>query len=105
MSSYAYFKPRLHAIYYSPPAHIPMPTIKDTEQARLESDIKLHEAIKQWRPDRPRRWLAKYGSWPAEGRGPLAERYRALRREAEMLLARPRIESANGLPSHVFNLE
>ena len=95
----------MHAIYYIPPAHIPMPTLKDTEQSRLESEIMLHEAIKQWRPDRPRRWLAKYGSWPAEGRGPLAERYRALRREAERLLVRPRVESANGLPSHTFNLE
>lgn len=82
-----------------------MPTIKDTEQARLESDMILHEAIKQWRPDRPRRWLAKYGNWPAEGRSPLAERYRAIRREAECLLVRSRVESANGLPSHAFNLE
>ena len=82
-----------------------MPTIKDTEQARLESDMILHEAIKQWRPDRPRRWLAKYGNWPAEGRSPLAERYRAIRREAECLLVRSRVESANGLPSHAFNPE
>lgn len=82
-----------------------MPTIKNTEQARLESDMMLHEAIKQWRPDRPRRWLAKYGNWPAEGRSPLAERYRAIRREAECLLVRSRVESANGLPSHAFNLE
>ena len=82
-----------------------MPTIKDTEQARLESDMMLHEAIKQWRPDRPRRWLAKYGNWPAEGRSPLAERYRAIRREAECLLVRSRVESANGLLSHAFNLE
>lgn len=82
-----------------------MPTIKDTEQARHESDMMLHEAIKQWRPDRPRRWLAKYGNWPAEGRSPLAERYRAIRREAECLLVRSRVESANGLPSHAFNLE
>ena len=85
-----------------------MPTIKDTEQARLESDMMLHEAIKQWRPDRPRRWLVKYGSWYVEGHGPLAERYRALRHEAERLLVRPlvrpRVESANGLPSHAFNL-
>ncbi len=65
----------------------------------------LYEAIKLWRPDRPRRWLAKYGSWSAEGRGPLAERYRALRHEAERLLLRLRVESANGLPSHAFNLE
>jgi hypothetical protein len=82
-----------------------MPTIKDTEQARLESDMILHEAIKQWRPDRPRRWLAKYGNWPAEGRSPLAERYRAIRREAECLLVRSRVESTNGLSSHAFNLE
>lgn len=82
-----------------------MPSKNDTKQSNLEYDRKLHEAIRQWRSDRPRRWLAKYGSWPAEGRGALAERYRAIRREAESLLARPRVESANGLPSHVFHLE
>lgn len=82
-----------------------MPSIKDTKQARLDTDKQLREAINYWHPDRPRRWLAKYGSWPAEGRGPLAEQYRALRREAEILLARPRVDSANGLASHSFHLE
>ena len=82
-----------------------MPSIKDTKQAQLDADNQLREAIDYWRPDRPRRWLAKHGSWPAEGRGPLAEQYRALRREAESLLTRPRTESANGLASHLFHLE
>lgn len=90
------------AIHYDP---IPMPTLKDTKQAHLESDAMLHEAIAQWRPDRPRRWLAKYGGRPTEREGALAKRYQALRREAERLLARPRVESANGLPSHALNLE
>ena len=82
-----------------------MPTIKDAEQARLDTARQLREAIDYWRPDRPRRWLAKYGSWPTEGRGPLAEQYRALRREAEALLTRPRTESASGLASHPLRLE
>lgn len=82
-----------------------MPSKNDAKQPTLEYDNKLHEAIRQWRSDRPRRWLAKYGSWPAEGRGTLAERYRAIRREAEHLLVRPRVESANGLPSHALSLE
>ena len=82
-----------------------MPTIKDVEQARLDAEKLLCEAIAHWRPDRPRRWLAKYGSWPAEGRSPLAEQYRTLRRDAESLLTRPRTESANGLASHLFHFE
>lgn len=82
-----------------------MPTIKDVEQARLDTDRQLREAIDYWRPDHPRRWLAKYGSWPAEGRGSIAEQYRALRREAEILLARPRVDCINGLASHSFYLE
>ena len=82
-----------------------MPSIKDNEQARIELDKKLYEAIKHWRPDRPRRWLLKYGSWPAEGTGTLVERYRTLKEEAKALLVRPRVESANGIASHTFHLE
>lgn len=79
--------------------------MKDSEQARLEIEAMLDEAIRQWRPDRPRRWLAKHGNWPAEGSSPLAERYRAIRREAKRLLIRSRGEGVNGMPSHAFNLD
>ena len=82
-----------------------MPSIDDTEQSRREFDNILRKAIMDWRPDRPRRWLTKYGNWPVEGRGSLAERYRTIRLEAKALLARPRIDSANGLASHTYHLE
>ena len=82
-----------------------MSTIKNVEQARHDVDKLLREAIAHCCPDRPRRWLAKYGSGLAERHDPLAEHYRALRREAENLLTRTRTESENGLASHLFHLE
>ncbi|MNT35916.1 hypothetical protein D3C72_1719660 [compost metagenome] len=80
-----------------------MPTIKDTKLSHIDAHCLLEEAIANWRPDRPRRWLAKYGNWSFEGKSPQAKQYMMLRREAERLLARPRVESANGLPSHTFH--
>ena len=94
-----------------------MPTLKDTELSRLESKVLRYDAIKLCRLGRPRRWLAKYGSWPAEGHGPLTVRYKGLSREAGCLLVHPmarlmthpvacsRTRSASSWPSHVFSLE
>ncbi|MNH28641.1 hypothetical protein D3C79_888260 [compost metagenome] len=82
-----------------------MPTIKDAHLERLDIEARLSEAIEHWRPDRPRRWLAKYGNIVAEMRYPMANQYRILRGEAEDLLSRPRPESANGLASHSLHLE
>lgn len=81
-----------------------MSTIKDHCYARLDMEVRLSNAIKNWRSDRPRRWLAKYGNIAAEGRHPLAEQYRILRREAVNLLSRCRVESASGLASHILHL-
>lgn len=82
-----------------------MPTISDSHLAHLDMKGRLVDAIDNWRPDRPRRWLAKYGNIIAEGRCPLAEQFRMLRCEAESLLSRPRVASANGLASHSLSLE
>lgn len=62
---------------------------RDTEQAHINA--LLQEAIAQWRPDQPRRWLAKYGGWSFEGKNPLVLEYRALLRQARTLVGlRPR---------------
>lgn len=82
-----------------------MPTIKDSHLARLDMEGRLNDAIYNWRSDRPRRWLAKYGNIIAEGRSPLANQYRMLRCEAEHLLRRPRTKQINGLASHLLHLE
>lgn len=82
-----------------------MPITKDTYLARLDIEARLSEAIDYWRPNRPRRWLAKYGNMVVQGRYPLAEQYRILRGEAECLVNRPRPASANGLASHSLYLE
>lgn len=82
-----------------------MPTLNDAHLARLDIKVRLREAIANWRPDRPRRWLAKYGYMTAEGSSPLAVQYRLLRCEAEGLLNRPSTESASGLASHPLHLE
>lgn len=82
-----------------------MPSLKDSEHARLDSDMQLLNALKNWRPDCPRRWYVKYGGFPADGRSPLAERYRSVRGEAEKLLARHREKSIGSLSSHTLHLE
>ncbi|EKP0260209.1 hypothetical protein JFQ93_001457 [Aeromonas sobria] len=56
---------------------------QDQQQAHI--DALLQEAIKHWRPEQPRRWLAKYGGWPFEGKSPLVVTYWALRRQAQAL--------------------
>lgn len=82
-----------------------MTTIKDSHLARFEMEARLSDAIYNWRSDRPRRWLAKYGNIIAEGRSPLADQYRILRCEAEHLLRRTRAKQTNGLVSHILHLE
>lgn len=81
-----------------------MPITKDAHLARLDIEARLSDAINHWRPDRPRRWLAKYGNLVVEGRYPIAYQFRLLRDEAKRLLNRPRTESANGLASHALHL-
>lgn len=70
-----------------------------------ESDLLLLDAINNWRPDRPRRWLSKYGSWHAKGYGRLAVQYRAIKYEAERLVRRQQAPTANGLPSHTAHID
>lgn len=81
-----------------------MPLTREARLARQDREARLRDAIAQWRPDRPRRWLAKHGNLVVEGRSPLAEQYRLLRAEAEGLLRRSRSASASGLPSHLLHL-
>lgn len=74
----------------------------------VDVSSRLQEAIDNWRPDRPRRWLHAYGRWFVDGggdAGELVQQYRALRREAEKMLVRPRVESASGVPSHLLHLD
>lgn len=47
-----------------------MSTIKYAHLARLDMEGRLINAIANWRPDRPLRWLAKYGNIVADGRAP-----------------------------------
>lgn len=77
-----------------------MPNNKDTLIARQENEVYLYHAIAHWRPDRPRRWLAKYGCLPADGKGSVVERYRRIRKEAEAMCARPRVYCSHGLSAH-----
>lgn len=72
---------------------------------KTESEMLLLEAISNWRPDRPRRWLLKYGNWPVEGHSVLSQQYHAIRREANRLLKRPNAMSANGIASHALHLD
>lgn len=63
-----------------------MPAIKDLDAERTDLDARLREAIDNWDPRRPRRWLVKYGGWRVERRCPLTQRYCAIRNEAQALL-------------------
>lgn len=65
-----------------------MPNIKDLEENRIDMDVLLHKAIDNWNPQRPRRWLAKYGGWRVEKYSALAQKYCALRDEAQDILSR-----------------
>ena len=82
-----------------------MPSIKDTDLARSDNDMQLLNALKHWRPDRPRRWLIKYGGLSADSRSQIAERFRTVRMEAQKRLVRPGVKSVNGLSSHILHLE
>lgn len=48
----------------------------------------MREAINNWDPQKPRRWLAKYGNLTGILSGERAQHYRALREEAKSLTAR-----------------
>ncbi|TNH98342.1 hypothetical protein CF104_16605 [Aeromonas jandaei] len=63
-----------------------MPSIRYSEETDRDLDARLREAIDNWDPRRPRRWLAKYGGWRVEKRSVLTQRYCALRDEAQALL-------------------
>lgn len=57
----------------------------DKREQQEHVDFLLRDAIAQWRPEQPRRWLAKFGGWSFEGRNPLVLEYRAIRKKAKVL--------------------
>lgn len=70
------------------------------EQRRL-----LKEAISEWRPDRPRRWLYRYGGINSKGEGEYNKKYRDLHRLALKSLRRASSSASGGLPSHILWLD
>lgn len=64
-----------------------MPSVNVLDADRDEMYKRLREAVDNWNPHRPRRWLAKYGGWRVEKRSALAQRYCALRNEAKIMLS------------------
>lgn len=80
-----------------------MPTIKDARERRSEHEHLLREAVNNWNPERPRRWLNKYGCWNADGQSVLAQQYRLLRSMAQKKLARPGSRRDSGLASHTLH--
>lgn len=64
------------------------PRKNDKREQQEHVDALLRDAIDQWRPEQPRRWLAKFGGWSFEGRSPLVLEYRAIRRKAKALTSK-----------------
>lgn len=68
-------------------------------------DERVIEAVLCWNPNRPRRWLAKYGGLVCMGGGGYARHYRLLRDEAKTLTARNRLrEEGDCLPETTFRV-
>jgi hypothetical protein len=65
-----------------------MPSIRDSENIYSDLDRRLREAIDNWDPQRPRRWMVKYGGWRIGKRSILTLRYCELRDTAQALLMR-----------------
>lgn len=63
-----------------------MPDDINVVQSDLEA--RLREAVDNWDPHRPRRWLAKYGGWRVERRTSLTKQYCELRDATRALLER-----------------
>lgn len=55
--------------------------------AQSDLEARLREAVDNWDPNRPRRWLAKYGGWRVEKRTELTVQYCELRDKANTLLS------------------
>lgn len=68
-------------------------------------DRLLQEAINQWDPAKPRRWLARYGGLNVLGigRSDCARKYRELQVQAAVLTRRKRCpESTHSLPDIAY---
>lgn len=66
-------------------------------------DERVIEAVSFWDPNKPRRWLAKYGGLVCMSNDATAQRYRFLRNEAKALTARKwLIEQGDCLPEARF---
>ncbi|HHQ4546877.1 TPA: hypothetical protein ACSP15_003558 [Aeromonas veronii] len=64
------------------------PRKNEKREQQEHVDALLRDAIEQWRPEQPRRWLARFGGWSFEGRNPLVLEYRAIRRKAKTLTSK-----------------
>lgn len=67
---------------------------------RRRYEIYVCSEIDNWLPVRPHRWLAKYGSLPADGYACVVEHYRRIRKEAEAMCSRHRVYGSSGLSAH-----
>ncbi|WP_368195280.1 hypothetical protein [Aeromonas sp. R2-2] len=68
-------------------------------------DIVIREALKNWDPAKPRRWLARYGSLHTLGigHGDNAQKYRDIQAQALLLTRRSkRPESTGSLPNIIY---
>ncbi len=64
------------------------PRKNEKREQQEHVDALLRDAIEQWRPEQPRRWLARFGGWSFEGINPLVLEYRAIRRKAKTLTSK-----------------
>lgn len=63
------------------------------------------EAIRNWDPKKPKRWLAKYGNLSGMLSGEGAQRYRVLKEEARALTARHRTnEQGDHMPEVTYRI-
>lgn len=75
------------------------------KRIRYEPDERVREAVLCWNPNRPRRWLAKYGGLVCMGGDDNAQTFRLIRSAAEALTARKRLcEEGDCLPEGTFRV-
>lgn len=71
-------------------------------EEKVQRTLLLQEAINAWDPQKPRRWLARYGGINSKGIGALGRKYCQLRYIATLNTQRKNMEAANGIASHLL---